>query len=89
MRRVQWVGNPENIATIKVAKKMGLRDEGTMRWTFVLPPGRPGKSRDGDIRPGRDSTMLSICWDDWEATGREHVVNIMESAEARFKQTQK
>ncbi|KZP23801.1 hypothetical protein FIBSPDRAFT_857938, partial [Athelia psychrophila] len=90
MRRVQWAGNPENIATIKVAQKMGFLDEGTMRWKCVIPTSRPGKkSREGDPLPGlgRDSTMLAICWDDWEATGRDHVAKIMEGAEARFKQT--
>ncbi|KAF7969910.1 hypothetical protein HWV62_25583 [Athelia sp. TMB] len=90
LRRVVWTGNPQNAATIKVAKKMGLVEEGVMRWKWVIPSDKPGKkSRDGDPLPGmgRDSTMLAMCWDEWEVRGREHVARLMHDAEARLKQT--
>lgn len=91
LRRAQWSGNPENAATVKVAKKMGMVEEGIMRWNFVVPEGNLGeKSRDGDPLPGlgRDSMMLAVCWDDWEERVRDHVDEIMKAAEARLEKTQ-
>jgi len=80
-RRVQWTANPLNLASVKVAEKMGFVIEGTMRWTWILPAGREGKKeREGDPRTaaGRDSVLLAICWDDWEGGVREHVDKLME-----------
>jgi len=80
-RRVQWSSSPLNLASVKVAKKMGFVVEGTMRWTWVLPEGKEGKkTREGDPRTGagRDSVLLATCWDDWEGGVREHVDKLME-----------
>jgi len=79
-RRVQWTANPVHQVSIKVAEKMGLIYEGTMRWTWVLPSGKKGKkSREGDpvTGLGRDSVLLAICWDDWEGGARERVDKLM------------
>lgn len=75
-RRVQWTTSPQNKASRKVAERMGLVYEGTMRWMWTLPEGKEGqKSRDGDPCTclGRDSELLAVCWDDWESGIREHV----------------
>ncbi|KAJ7170683.1 acyl-CoA N-acyltransferase [Mycena crocata] len=79
-RRVQWTANPANTASIKAAERMGMKMEGTLRWTWVLPAGKEGqeagKGRGDGV--GRDSVLLATCWDDWENGGREHVAKILE-----------
>jgi len=83
-RRVQWAAHPENRPSIALAKRMGLKEEGLLRWTWVVPQIVEGNGiplRDGDPaspRPGRDSTILSLCVDDWESGGREHVRHIID-----------
>lgn len=75
-RRVQWTSNPANVASIRAAEKMGFVVEGILRWTWVLPIGKMGRrSREGDPMSGlgRDSTLLAVCWDDWEARVREQI----------------
>jgi len=32
----------------------------------------------GDSDIGRDTILLSICWDDWEQGGREKVISVMD-----------
>ncbi|PPQ64833.1 hypothetical protein CVT24_008198 [Panaeolus cyanescens] len=74
-RRVAWTANPFNVASVNAAEKMGFKREGLIRYSWVLPEGRPGKEVDkrrGE-RNGRDSVLLSFCWDDWENGGRELV----------------
>ncbi|KAJ6531788.1 hypothetical protein B0H19DRAFT_1325931 [Mycena capillaripes] len=80
VRRVQWTVNPANAASVRAAERMGMKVEGTLRWTWVLPEGKEGKAAGagrGEV-VGRDSVLLAICWDDWEHGGREHVERIME-----------
>lgn len=80
-RRVQWTANPTNLASVKVAEKIGFVHEGTMRWTWVLPEGKEGKmARVGDPlgRLGRDSVLLAVCWEDWEGGARERVDELMQ-----------
>ena len=79
-RRVQWSAHPENLPSIALAKRMGFKEEGLLRWTWVVPPqivdGNGIPLRDGDPKspsPGRHSAVLSLCADDWENGGREHV----------------
>ncbi|TDL20442.1 acyl-CoA N-acyltransferase [Rickenella mellea] len=74
LRRVQWQANAENKASIRAAERMGFEMEGIQRWQRILPHGKFGKEvigREGEgcqegLRgPGRDTAMLSMCWDDW------------------------
>jgi RimJ/RimL family protein N-acetyltransferase len=82
-RRVQWTAHAANRASAAAAERMGFRDEGVLRWGRVLPEGMEGNGialRDGDplnARPGRHSLMLSLCADDWENGGREHVEGLI------------
>ncbi|KAJ3501958.1 hypothetical protein NLJ89_g9102 [Agrocybe chaxingu] len=62
--------------------KMGFTKEGVVRWSWVLPEGKKGKKAEegrgkGD---GRDSVLLSICWDDWVSGVRDLVVKRMNRA---------
>ncbi|EIN06820.1 acyl-CoA N-acyltransferase [Punctularia strigosozonata HHB-11173 SS5] len=85
LRRVQWKANANNAASIRAAQRLGFKLEGVRRWQMALAPHKKGAGnnkvlRDGDPRPGydgRDTAMLSLCWDDWEQGGREHVQWLM------------
>ena len=85
LRRVQWQTNALNTKSIRAAERMGFKMEGILRWDRVLPGGK-GKPHNGiELRandpkpgaPGRDTAMLSICWEDWENGGREKVLKLM------------
>ncbi|KAF8638277.1 hypothetical protein AX17_002298 [Amanita inopinata Kibby_2008] len=83
-RRVAWTTDPSNRASIGIAEKMGFKREGVMRWTWVLPRDKPGTEvEDGGGErgsgKGRDSMMLSICWDDWEGGVRERVQRLIDA----------
>ncbi|KAJ3513937.1 hypothetical protein NLJ89_g2665 [Agrocybe chaxingu] len=72
LRRVCWQANARNKASIGLAERMGFKMEAILRWDRVLSPGKQGNAcalREGDPRegcPGRDTALLSLCWDDWE-----------------------
>ncbi|KAH9475322.1 hypothetical protein JR316_0012433 [Psilocybe cubensis] len=83
LRRVFWCANSLNKPSVRTAERMGFTFEGIMRWHRVLPPGKPGNGeavRTGDPRAaceGRDTAILSLCWDDWEGGQKEVVQSIM------------
>ena len=83
-RRVQWTAHTANRASQAAAKRMGFKEEGVLRWSWVIAEGMEGNGitlRDGDPespRPGRDSVMFSLCVDDWESEGREHVQRLID-----------
>ncbi|KAF9066085.1 acyl-CoA N-acyltransferase [Rhodocollybia butyracea] len=85
VRRLQWVCNPNNAPSRKVAERMGFRLEGIFRWDRVLPPSKAIGFKEGPMRKGdpwagnggRDSAYLSCCWDDWEGWAREQVDKVM------------
>ncbi|KAF9553910.1 acyl-CoA N-acyltransferase [Agrocybe pediades] len=79
-RRVFWCANPFNEPSVNAAKKMGFVQEGVMRWTWVLSDGKEGKPVDGKrgTGPGRDSAILSICWDDWDGGVRDSLQKRMD-----------
>ncbi|KZV67512.1 acyl-CoA N-acyltransferase [Peniophora sp. CONT] len=85
LRRVQWKANPLNVASTKAATRMGFKQEAILRWSFPLHDekkvghGRP--LREGDplpSKPGRDSALLAITCEDWEAGGRELVQTLLD-----------
>lgn len=81
VRRCVWMANARNTPSIKTAERMGFVKEGVLRWNMVLTPGQKDawngrEVRNGDPREecgGRDSVILSHCFDDWENGGREKV----------------
>ena len=87
LRRVSWAANSHNEASIRLAKRLGFRKEGILRWDRVMPKdrkimgiGNGSAVRKGDARldcVGRDTVLFSLCWDDWENGGREKVDAIM------------
>ncbi|KDQ50254.1 hypothetical protein JAAARDRAFT_142272 [Jaapia argillacea MUCL 33604] len=81
LRRVQWSAHPENVGSRRVAERLGMKLEGCMRWMWALRESAEGKKgREGDTlrgRPGRDSVLYALCWDDWEGGGREVVMGLL------------
>ncbi|KAJ7100827.1 acyl-CoA N-acyltransferase [Mycena belliarum] len=86
LRRVAWKANARNTKSVRAAERMGFRKEGVLRWESVLPAWKTevangGGVREGDPVPGglgRDTVLLSVCWDDWEGGVGESVKAIME-----------
>lgn len=84
LRRVQWTAHTANGPSHAAAKRMGFKEEGVMRWTWVMPEGAEGNGiplRDGDpfnSRLGRHNAVFSFCADDWESGGREHVQKMID-----------
>lgn len=80
-RRVQWTANVDNVASIRCAERMGMKMEAAMlRWSYCL-----GEEKEGMDAPaergggkGRHSSLLAVCWDDWENGVRDHVTRLIE-----------
>jgi RimJ/RimL family protein N-acetyltransferase len=62
--------DPRNGKSVGVAEKLGFKQEGTLRWVWVMPQGEPEnrsarrerrlkKSGEGQYHDGRDSVLLS------------------------------
>ncbi|KXN83248.1 hypothetical protein AN958_01653 [Leucoagaricus sp. SymC.cos] len=84
LRRVYWSANTLNTRSIALAERLGMKLEAVLRWDRVLPADRVGRTeklREGDPRahqPGRDTTRLAICWDDWVEGGAERADQVMQ-----------
>ncbi|KAI0725394.1 acyl-CoA N-acyltransferase [Fomitopsis betulina] len=84
LRCVCWSAHMHNEPSIRLAKRVGFKEEGVLRWTFVIPDVEEMKreakevKRDGDEGWGRDSMRLSFCWDDWDQGGRDAVERLLQ-----------
>ncbi|KAG0695275.1 GNAT family acetyltransferase [Suillus ampliporus] len=88
LRRVQWQCSSVNAPSIRAAERLGFTKEGVMKWHRVFHGGKDkGKVHSGRDFPrgshgeqdyGRDTVILSHCWDDWEQGGRETIQTIMD-----------
>lgn len=87
LRRVQWDCGSENMASMRVAERMGFVREGVLRWQHVYRDGiargkvgngrgLPSGSLEGDL--GRDTVVYGLCWDVWEEGARHLVQAIMD-----------
>ncbi|KAH8985045.1 acyl-CoA N-acyltransferase [Lactarius hatsudake] len=83
-RRVQWTAHSANKPSHAAATRMGLKEEGVLRWTRVAHEGAEGHGiplRTGDPlspRPGQHSALFALCADDWENGGREQVQRLID-----------
>ncbi|CAE6507046.1 unnamed protein product [Rhizoctonia solani] len=81
VRRLQWQCYTINIASIKVAQRMGFREEAIIRWHRPQAIGKescaPFRADDSLGVPGRHSAYLSVCWDDWEQGVRDRVAALL------------
>ncbi|THH00572.1 hypothetical protein EW026_g1992 [Hermanssonia centrifuga] len=79
LRRVQWCAHDKNLASARLAERMGFKREGIIRWRWVLPEVlardgmKPSENDKYPTRYGRNTLCLSVCWDDWESGVREVV----------------
>jgi RimJ/RimL family protein N-acetyltransferase len=83
LRRVTWLANARNERSVKAAERMGFRLEGVMRWHRILPEGKDGQlveleGLSNGRGPGRDTAMLSICWDDWRDGVKDRVHTLVD-----------
>ncbi|KAJ5155371.1 hypothetical protein N7492_008174 [Penicillium capsulatum] len=85
LRRMQWLADPPNKASLAAAQRMGFHLEGILRWNRVVVDAEArGKVHNGRERPpygeqkdgGRDTAYLSLCWDDW-INGKREVVDAL------------
>ncbi|KAH9953409.1 acyl-CoA N-acyltransferase [Russula dissimulans] len=63
-RRVQWTTHTDNEASRRAAKRMGFREEGELRWSWVLPEGYEGNGvalREGDPKSPRAGRNSAVC----------------------------
>jgi len=87
LRRVQWTAHTDNRPSHAAAKRMGFKEEGVLRWSYVIPEGFEGNRiplREGDpesLKPGWNSLVFSLCADDWESGGREHVQRMIDRSQ--------
>ncbi|EUC65703.1 GNAT family acetyltransferase, putative [Rhizoctonia solani AG-3 Rhs1AP] len=82
LRRCQWQAHASNLPSARAAERLGFKSEGTLRWHRALPAERessaPFRADDSLGLPGRHTAMLSICWDDWENGGKDHLQRLMD-----------
>ncbi|KAG1763716.1 acyl-CoA N-acyltransferase [Suillus occidentalis] len=85
LRRVHWHTHSENEPSLRLAARLGLKREGTLRWAWVLPGGKDiGKTpRQDDLLAGlgRDTAVMAMTWEDWEDGAREIVITQMARTE--------
>ncbi|KAI9926183.1 hypothetical protein ASPWEDRAFT_185869 [Aspergillus wentii DTO 134E9] len=86
LRRMQWLADTPNTASLNAAKRMGFQQEGILRWNrAVVDADARGKGHNGREPPaygnqkdrGRDTVYLSLCWDDWVGGAREQIEQLM------------
>lgn len=86
LRRMQWLADPPNKASLAAAQRMGFQLEGILRWNRVVPDaeargkvhnGREGPPYGEETDGGRDTAYLSLCWDDWIGGKREFVDELL------------
>lgn len=84
--RTEWKCNATNIASRKVAERMGYQKVGMIPYQMKFPLGKKtGKIGNGNaLPPGsdpddlwRDTTLYSLSWDIWENEARGKVVKAM------------
>lgn len=68
---------------MRLAEKMGFRQEALLRWDAAFPVGKSGRdTREGEAeetraKKGRDTVVMAVCWDDWEGGVRERVERML------------
>lgn len=76
-----WMASTANEKSLAAAKRMGFHFEEISRWQVVLAEHNAKQwnektIREGNLRSenlGRDTAVLSVCWDDWEGGVRDLV----------------
>lgn len=82
MCRVQYRSAPQNVASVKVAERLGFRQESVRRWDRLTAPGTVSAlyTREADLKSdcgGLHVMYLSLCLDDWESGERERTNGVL------------
>lgn len=86
LRRMHWHCSAANLASARVAERMGYEKVGVIPYHFRFPKGKTaGKVGNGRaLPPGsdpddvwRDTMVFSLSWDVWEREAREKVLKAM------------
>lgn len=82
MYRVQYRSSPQNVASVKVAERLGFRQEGVRRWDRLTAPGTVSAhhAREADSKSdcgGMHVMYLSLCMDDWENGERKRTNEVL------------
>ncbi|KAJ5642381.1 acyl-CoA N-acyltransferase [Penicillium lividum] len=72
LRRIEWKCHAENLASRRVALRMGFEFEGIARWHRAFAIGSSAEAlekRNGTLGelPGRHTASFSIVWEEWDA----------------------
>ena len=87
LRRVHWSASTMNLASARLAQRMGFEKIGIIPWHMRFLKGKLyGKVGNGrELPPGsdpedlwRDTLSLTLGWDRWENGARQRVVTAME-----------
>ncbi|KAJ5796534.1 uncharacterized protein N7518_005074 [Penicillium psychrosexuale] len=87
LRRVHWSASTMNLASARLAQRMGFEKIGIIPWHMRFVKGKIyGKIGNGrELPPGgdpedlwRDTLSLTLGWDRWENGARQRVVTAME-----------
>lgn len=87
LRRIHWSASTMNLASSRLAQRMGFEKVGIIPWHMRFVKGKIyGKVGNGrEAPPGgdpedlwRDTLSLTLGWDRWENGGREMAAKAME-----------
>lgn len=87
LRRIHWSASTMNLASSRLAQRMGFEKVGVIPWHMRFVKGKiHGKVGNGrEVPPGgdpedlwRDTLSLTLGWDRWENGAREMVAKAME-----------
>ncbi|EKV13168.1 Acetyltransferase [Penicillium digitatum] len=87
LRRVHWSASTMNLASARLAQRMGFEKIGIIPWHMRFVKGKiNGKVGHGrELPPGgdpedlwRDTLSLGLAWDQWENGARERAAKAME-----------
>ncbi|KAH7104012.1 acyl-CoA N-acyltransferase [Auriculariales sp. MPI-PUGE-AT-0066] len=76
LRRTEWRATTLNEGSVRLAKRLGFKQEAILRWQSVLPFDKDGEHRPGmeHEHPGRHTVVLAVCWEDWEEGAFQHAL---------------
>ncbi|KAJ5466982.1 hypothetical protein N7475_004734 [Penicillium sp. IBT 31633x] len=87
LRRMHWAANTPNLASARLAERMGFERIGIIPWHMRFVKGKlTGKQGNGKALPAgadpedvwRDTLTLSLAWDQWENGAKERAAKAME-----------
>ncbi len=87
---MHWPCSVDNIASQKLARRMGLRFESEQRWLRVVERSKLGNERalrsdDPSDLQGMDVASFTMCFDDWEAGAKQVLGGLLGTTHCKAK----